>query len=67
MARDEGKHDLGSAPEDGFPDGAAAAAGPAELLGNAHSSRSDPGRTREGGGANNTDARRVSLSVTLPP
>lgn len=40
MAREEGKHDLGSAPDDGFPDNLSIP--PAELVANPHSSRSEP-------------------------
>lgn len=39
MAREEGKHDPGSVPEDGFLDNLCTPPAAAEPLGNAHSSR----------------------------
>lgn len=43
MAREEGKHDLGSAPEDSFPDNLSVPPTTAELVSNPHSSRSERG------------------------
>ncbi|XP_069572193.1 general transcription factor II-I repeat domain-containing protein 1 [Brachyistius frenatus] len=40
IAREEGKHDLGSTPEDGFPDNLSFPPTAAELVSNPHSSRS---------------------------
>lgn len=45
MAREEGKLDLGSASDDAFHDGLVVPP-PAELVGNAHSSRWDGGDQR---------------------
>lgn len=46
MVREEGKLDLGSASDDNFHDGLVVPPPAAELLSNAHSSRSDGGETR---------------------
>lgn len=43
MAREEGKHDLGSTPEDSFPDNLSLPPTAAELVSNPHSSRSELG------------------------
>lgn len=41
IAREEGKHDLGSTPEDSFPDNLSIPPTAAELVSNPHSSRSE--------------------------
>lgn len=41
IAREEGKHDLGSTPEDSFPDNLSIPPTTAELVSNPHSSRSE--------------------------
>lgn len=41
IAREEGKHDLGSTPEDSFPDSLSIPPTAAELVSNPHSSRSE--------------------------
>lgn len=46
MAREEGKLDLGSASDDNFHDGLVVPPPAAELVSNAHSSRSDRGGNR---------------------
>lgn len=43
IAREEGKHDLGSTPEDSFPDNLSIPPTTAELVSNPHSSRSERG------------------------
>lgn len=43
IAREEGKHDLGSTPEDSFPDNLSLPPSAAELVSNPHSSRSELG------------------------
>ena len=40
IVREEGKHDLGSTPDDGFPDNLVLLPAAAELVSNPHSSRS---------------------------
>lgn len=46
IAREEGKHDLGSTPEDSFPDSLSIPPTAAELVSNPHSSRSEHGPRR---------------------